>query len=137
MILNDNNKDYKIQVYTCALMIIIASADENLEAEEINVIKDIISDFYSLEIEIIEKIMNDAQIVIDDSIDIYQIGSFINKELSKQDKIDLIYCIFEIAYSDNDLHFMEKHLIDKIANIFNLNKSEIFKAKKEIQKYLQ
>ena len=137
MILNDNNKDYKIQVYTCALMIIIASADENLEAEEINVIKDIISDFYSLEIEIIEKIMRDAQIVIDDSIDIYQIGSFINKELSKQDKIDLIYCIFEIAYSDNDLHFMEKHLIDKIANIFNLNKSEIFKAKKEIQKYLQ
>ena len=50
MILNDNNKDYKIQVYTCALMIIIASADENLEVEEINVIKDIISDFYSLEI---------------------------------------------------------------------------------------
>ena len=137
MILNDNNKDYKIQVYTCALMIIIASADENLEAEEIDVIKDIISDFYSLEIEIIEKIMNDAQIVINDSIDIYQIASFINKELSKQDKIDLIYCIFEIAYSDNNLHFMEKHLIDKIANIFNLNKSEIFKAKKEIQKYLQ
>ena len=137
MILNDNNKDYKIQVYTCALMIIIASADENLEAEEIDVIKDIISDFYSLEIEIIEKIIKDAQIVINDSIDIYQIASFINKELSKQDKIDLIYCIFEIAYSDNNLHFMEKHLIDKIANIFNLNKSEIFKAKKEIQKYLQ
>ena len=137
MILNDNNKDYKIQVYTCALMIIIASADENLEAEEIDVIKDIISDFYSLEMEIIEKIMKDAQIVIDDSIDIYQIASFINKELSKQDKIDLIYCIFEIAYSDSNLHFMEKHLIDKIANIFNLNKSEIFKAKKEIQKYLQ
>ena len=115
MILNDNNKDYKIQVYTCALMIIIASADENLEAEEIDVIKDIISDFYSLEMEIIEKIMKDAQIVIDDSIDIYQIASFINKELSKQDKIDLIYCIFEIAYSDSNLHFMEKHLIDKIA----------------------
>ena len=54
MILNDNNKDYKIQVYTCALMTIIASADEKLEEEEINVIKDIISDFYSLEIEAIE-----------------------------------------------------------------------------------
>ena len=53
-----------------ALMIIIASADENLEAKEISVIKDIISDFYSLEMEIIEKIMKDAQIVIDDSITI-------------------------------------------------------------------
>ena len=137
MILNDNNKDYKIQVYTCALMTIIASADEKLEEEEIIVIKDIISDFYSLEIEAIEEIIKDAQRVIDDSIDIYQIASFINEELSKQDKVDLIYCIFEVAYSDNNFHFMEKHLIDKIANIFNLNKSEIFKAKKEIQKYLQ
>ena len=137
MILNDNNKDYKIQVYTCALMILIASADENLEAKEISVIKDIISDFYSLKLEKIEKIMKDAQMVIDDSIDIYEIASFINKELSKQDRIDLIYCIFEVAYSDQNLHFMERHLIDKISNIFNLNKSEIFNAKKEIQKYLQ
>ena len=60
-------------------MIMIASADENLEAQEINVIKDIISDFYSLKLEIVGKIMKDAQMVINDSIDVYQIASFINE----------------------------------------------------------
>tara|TARA_B100000959_G_C14945219_1_gene609564 strand:- start:391 stop:804 length:414 start_codon:yes stop_codon:yes gene_type:complete len=137
MILNDNNKDYKIQIYTSALMIIIASADENIEKEEIETIKEVISDFYNLNMEVVKKIIQDAQTVIDDSVDIYHIASFLNENLSKQDRIDLIYCIFEVAYSDNNLHFMEKHLIDKISNIFNLNKTQILNAKKEIQKYLQ
>ena len=136
MILNDNNKDYKIQVYTSALMLIIASADENIDPDEIKTIKDIIMDFYNLDSEITEKGLLDAQKLIDESIDVYHIGSFLNEELSKQDRIDLICCVFEVAYADGNLHFMEKHLADKISNIFNINRKELFKARKEIEKYL-
>ena len=136
MILMDNNKDYKIEVYTSALMLMIASADEHVDDNEISTIKDIITDFYDTDMEMAEKILIDAYKVIEESTDIYQIGSFLNEKLSKQDKIDLICCIFEVAYSDKNLHFMEKHLVDKISNIFNLNRSELLKAKQDIEKYL-
>ncbi len=136
MILKDNNKDYKIEIYTSALMIMIASADEHVDDNEISTIKDIITDFYDTNMEMAEKILIDAYKVIEESTDIYQIGSFLNEKLSKQDKIDLICCIFEVAYSDKNLHFMEKHLVDKISNIFNLNRSELLKAKQDIEKYL-
>ena len=132
----DNNKDYKIEVYTSALMLMIASADEHVDDNEISTIKDIITDFYDTDMEMAEKILIDAYKVIEESTDIYQIGSFLNEKLSKQDKIDLICCIFEVAYSDKNLHFMEKHLVDKISNIFNLNRSELLKAKQDIEKYL-
>ena len=136
MILKDNNKDYKIEIYTSALMIMIASADEHVDDNEISTIKDIITDFYDTDMEMAENILIDAYKVIEESTDIYQIGSFLNEKLSKQDKIDLICCIFEVAYSDKNLHFMEKHLVDKISNIFNLNRSELLKAKQDIEKYL-
>lgn len=136
MILKDNNKDYKIEIYTSALMLMIASADEHVDDNEISTIKDIITDFYDTNMEMAEKILIDAYKVIEESTDIYQIGSFLNEKLSKQDKIDLICCIFEVAYSDKNLHFMEKHLVDKISNIFNLNRSELLKAKQDIEKYL-
>ena len=136
MILKDNNKDYKIEIYTSALMLMIASADEHVDDNEISTIKDIITDFYDTDMEMAEKILIDAYKVIEESTDIYQIGSFLNEKLSKQDKIDFICCIFEVAYSDKNLHFMEKHLVDKISNIFNLNRSELLKAKQDIEKYL-
>lgn len=137
MILMDNNKDYKIEVYTSALMLMIASADDHIDDNEIDTIRDIISDFYDIDIETTKKILIDAYKVIEESTDVYQIGSFLNEHLSKQDKIDLICCVFEVAYSDENLHFMEKHLADKISNIFNLNKAELLKAKQEIEKYLE
>ena len=137
MILNDNNKDYKIEVYTTSLMLIIANADENIDSNEINTIKDIIADFYDTDNKAINDILENAQNLVEDSTDVYQIGSFLNEKLSKQDRIDLICCIFEVAYSDNNLDFTEKHLISKIANIFNLNKLELLEAKQEIEKYLE
>ena len=35
----DNNSEYKIQLYTTSLMLMIASADNNVENEELNIIK--------------------------------------------------------------------------------------------------
>ena len=57
-------------------------------------------------------------------------ASFINEELSKQDKVDLIYCIFEVAYSDNNFHFMEKHLIDKRDIYMSTNIVKLFRSQK-------
>ena len=138
MILNDNkSKDYQLHIYTASLMIMIASADDNLEDSELNIIEEIIFDFYAINQSLIDEIMNDANEIVKKSTDIYEIASYINRTLNKQDKIDLICCIFEVAYNDNNLHFMERHLINKISNIFNLNKQEILKARKEIERYLK
>ena len=55
---------------------------------------------------------------------------------SHEDKLDFISCIFEVAYADNELHYLEHHTIKKIANILNLNRDEIIAAKAEFEQYL-
>ena len=53
----------------------------------------------------------------------------------QSDKLDFIGCVFEIAYSDGVLHYLEHHTVKKISNILNLSKHEVIKSKQEIEKF--
>ena len=131
-----SNNEYKIQLYTTSLMLMVSSADERIDESELKIIKEILIDYFKINMELSEKLILDSYKLIEESTDIYEIASFINNSLNNQEKIDLLCCIFEVAYSDKELHFMERHLINQIANILNINKDKMLKVKKEMQNYL-
>ena len=128
----DNNSEYKIQLYTTSLILMIASADNNLENEELDIIKNHLIKFFDIDEVSYKKLIKDGYNTIKESTDIYELGSFINASLNNQEKIELLLCIFEVAYSDKNFHFMERHQINQMANILNINKDKILKAKKEV-----
>ena len=82
--------DEKIQIYTTALMLQIASADGQVDASEINIIKDILIDYFKIDKEKTSQLVIESEIIRKEMIDIYKIASFINNHLNLQDKIDLI-----------------------------------------------
>ena len=127
-----DDKQYKIQLYTTSLMLMVASADNNISNNEVEIIKKIITDFFRINEETSKDIISKSYNIIDEATDIYQIASFINKSFDREEKIRLIYSIFKIAYSDEEFHYMERHLINQIANILNLHKKEIVEIKKGI-----
>ena len=53
-----------------------------------------------------------------------------------QDKVDLIRCIFEVGYSDGELHYLENHYIKTISNMLNIERKDLIKAKLDIKKYI-
>lgn len=125
-----------IHIAATCLLLSIADADEILEENEIIIIKDILKDFFSLADSYIETLIDQSKIILEKSTDIFQFGTQLNNKLSNDDKLDFICCIFEVAYADGDLHYLEHHTIKKIANIFNLNRDDIILAKSEIESYL-
>ena len=127
-----DDKQYKIQLYTTSLMLMVASADNNISNNEVEIIKKIITDFFRINEETSKDIISKSYNIIDEATDIYQIASFINKSFDREEKIRLIYSTFKIAYSDEEFHYMERHLINQIANILNLHKKEIVEIKKGI-----
>ena len=131
-----SDKNDMLELYTASLMLMLASVDDQLDPLEIDIIKDILIDFFNIDSKKSEQLIIDSHELIKKITDIYEITSFINDSFNKQEKIDLLCCIFEVAYCDKKFHFMERHLINQIANILNINKDELLKAKKEIQDYL-
>ena len=118
------------------LLLSIANADHNIEKEEIRLIKEIMEDFFSLQKEDAYETIENAIIDFKKSTSFFQYSQILNKNFSYQDKLDFIFCIFEVAYVDKELHFMEQHLIKNIASALNVEHKDLIKTKLEIKKYL-
>ncbi len=133
--MNNKHDSHKTHLYATCILLSVAEADEILEQNELNTICDIISDFFPLTTNDASKLLIESQKQLAESIDLFEFGQHLNKVFNHSDKIDFIKCIFEIAYSDGDLHYLEHHTVKKIANILNLSKQEIINSKQEIENF--
>ena len=132
-----NDKEHiNIKKAATILLFSIANADNNIEKQEIQTIKEIIQDFFSIESEETYTIVQESILDFKDSTSFFKYGQILNENFSYQDKLDFIFCVFEVAYSDNDLHFKEQHIIKQIASILNIENQDLIKTKLEIKKYL-
>ena len=118
------------------LLLSIANADEKIDKEEIKSIREIIQDFFSIESEETFTIIENAILELKKNTSLFGYIETINDNFSYKDKVDFILCIYEVAYSDKDLHFMEQYLIRKIANSLHVEHKDLIEAKIEIKKYL-
>ena len=98
-----------------------------------DLIEDIIKDFFQINKEDTQRIIKESLDKIEKSIDIYQFSKYLNTQLTYQDKIDLITCIFEIAYIDSELHYLENHYIKSIANLLNIEKKDLIVIKNQLK----
>ena len=130
------NNTHSNQLAAACILLSVANADEILEDTEIEIIKQILIDFFSLDINYTNKLLNEAENTLKNATDLFQFGTQLNSSLNQDDKLEFIRCIFEVAYADNDLHYLEHHTIKKIANILNLHRNDIISAKSEIESYL-
>ena len=136
--MNINKNNYSEDIISAtSLLLSISNADDSIIDSEIQMVKDIILDFFDLPESELNNIIKVSSIELKESTDLYEFGKILNKNFSYQDKIDFICCAFEVAYADKKLHYLEEHLIKKISFILNVEHSDLIKSKKEIEKYLK
>ena len=132
----ENKKHTNIKNATSILLLSIANADNIVEKSEIKIIKEIIQDFFSIQNEEAYSIIENAMIELKESTSYFEYAQILNENFTYQDKLDFIFCIFEVAHIDNELHFKEQHLIKQISSILNIEHHDLIKIKIEIEKYL-
>jgi len=124
-------------ISAAAILLSVAKADEIIEENELNSIKSILADFFTLDSkDEINKLIEKASVELESSIDIFEFGKSLNNYWNYGDKVDFICCAFEVSYSDGELHYIEEHTIKKIATILNVNHIDLINSKIEMKKYL-
>ena len=119
-----------------SLLIKIAQSDDDFDSKELFIIKSILEKNFNVQENNLDDIINDAHDEIEHSTDIYEFGETLNNNLNKEEKIQFICSIFEIAFSDGKLHYIEDHNIKKIAYILNITNEELINSKIEMKKIL-
>ena len=132
----ENKYSPEIISSTC-LLLSIAQSDDNLEKNEVDSIKEIISDFFKINLNKMDEIIDISLERLDNSTDLYEFSKELNISFTYQDKVDFICCTFEVAFADGTLHYLEEFFIKKISNILNVEHKDLIQAKKELKLLLK
>ena len=132
--MNKLNDSEEIILASTCLLLSIADADNNIDEKESKIISEILQDFFNINENHSKKIMNDAKEDLKKSTDYFTYGNTLNNHFSQTDKIDFISCIFEVAYSDGEYHYMEEHMIKKIAHMFHIENKDLVNVKMDIKR---
>ena len=135
--MNKINDSEEIILSATCLLLSIANADDNIDKNELQIINDIIKDFFNLKEDKAKNIIIDAQKDLNESTDYFSYGNKLNDHFSVADKIDFISCIFEVAYSDGEYHYMEEHMIKKIAHMFHIENKDLVHVKMDIKRLFE
>ena len=135
--MNKINDSEEIILSATCLLLSIANADDNIDKNELQIINDIIKDFFNLKEDKAKNIIIDAQKDLNESTDYFSYGNKLNDHFSLADKIDFISCIFEVAYSDGEYHYMEEHMIKKIAHMFHIENKDLVHVKMDIKRVFE
>jgi uncharacterized tellurite resistance protein B-like protein len=134
--MNNQTDSHQTQIAATCILLSVADADEILEDEELDIVSEILQEFFKLDKEVAVSLLAEATEIWQNSTDLFQFGAQLNASFSHDDKLDFISCIFEVAYADGELHYLEHHTVKKIANILKLHRNEIIAAKAQIESYL-
>ena len=134
--MNNLNDSYNTQLSAACLLLSVAEADEILEKHELDTIQDILKDFFSISANDADELIYKAQDKMKHSIGLFEFGQHLNSVFNHGDRLDFISCVFEVAYADGDLHYLEHHTVKKIANILNVSREDILDSKIEIENFL-
>jgi len=134
--MNNQNDSHQTQLAAACILLSVADADEVLENEELEIISEILQEFFTINKNNTATLLDEATQIWQESTDLFQFGTQLNQNFSHDDKLDFISCVFEVAYADGDLHYLEHHTVKKIANILQLHRDEIIAAKAEIESFL-
>lgn len=107
----------------------VANADNEIDTKErdllLNLIKENTDVSLVSEKEIFQLIQEDSE----KSISFYDIIRDINKGLNKEEKVDIIKMLWEVAYADNVLDVDEERIIRRSAEMLGIKPSIVLQTK--------
>ena len=81
-----------------------------------------------------EEILNLIEAYSSESISFYDFISDINNDFSKEDKLELIKYLWNVAYVDKVIDVNEERLIRRIADLIKIKDIEVLKLKSKAKK---
>ena len=121
--------NFEMDLIACVLAYEVARADGNISDDELNSllneIEKITADVNKNPDEIFSLIKNYSE----NSVSFHEFISDINNDFNKEEKLELIQYLWDVAYADNVLDVNEERLIRRIANLINLKDLDVLRLK--------
>ena len=127
---NNDEKDYFIKI--AALLIHAAKIDENFTVKEEHIIKQTLLEIGAKK-ENLEKLMNEAKKNEENSNQILNYTKEV-KNMSEDNKVKIIECLWRIIYSNNDADIYETNLMRRLAGLLYIDNKMMVDIRDKVKK---
>ena len=130
-VVKEENKqpEFEVELIASVLAYEIARADGDISDLESNLLIEEIKKISQKVNKDEKEILKLIEVYSKDSISFYEFIEDINKDFNKQDKLDLISFLWEVAYADSRLDVNEERLIRRIADLIKIKDLEVLRLK--------
>ena len=130
----EEDKPKNLELISLCLAFEVANADNNIDEREQKLFLEKIKETIDLSVltdkEIFDVIKEESQ----NSISFYDIIKDINNSLNKDEKINVLKLLCEIAYADDILDVEEEKIIRRSAEMLGIKPSIVLQTKQEFKK---
>jgi len=114
---------------TALLMIDIASSDQQLADQELELIRSFLAQEFNLSDPDVGCLLDEADRALKQQTDLWEPVHQLNQQMSLSDKKNLLTKLWRIVFADGRLDGNEDHLMHKIADLLKLDHDELIQTK--------
>ncbi|VAX10725.1 hypothetical protein MNBD_GAMMA26-2443 [hydrothermal vent metagenome] len=126
---NDTENEHALQLATAALLFEMMRMDDEHSPQEQRLIQALITRHFTLSDTETEQLLALAEQEAEQAIDYHQFTSLINANFSIKQKIRIVEQLWQIAFTDGEIHKYEEHLVRKVAELLYVSHSDFIAAK--------
>jgi len=130
----EEDKPKNLELISLCLAFEVANADNNIDEREQKLFLEKIKETIDLSVLTDKEIFDVIKEESLNSISFYDIIKDINNSLNKDEKIDVLKLLWEIAYADEILDVEEEKIIRRSAEMLGIKPSIVLQTKQEFKK---
>ena len=122
----------RLRVATSAVLIEAAYLDGHFGEDEQATIAALLQGHFKLTAQDTRDLMEEGCKAVTDSTELYGFTRIIKDHFSEEERIRMIEMLWEVAYSDGELHHFEANLVRRVAGLIYVSDRESGEARKRI-----
>jgi uncharacterized tellurite resistance protein B-like protein len=122
-------RESTLQAAAAALLMEVASADDHIGEDERRAIRRIVRETFHLTVEQAADISRAAERGSETVTSLYPFTRLLTSECSMEERIEIVYRLWEVAFADGHIDAHEEHLIRKIASLLYVPHSQFIRGK--------
>ena len=108
------------QLAVAALLVHLAAVDGSVKTEEREAVKGALTDYYGLEEDEVDKLIEEAHRRDSESVDFYRFTSAI-ATLPDEEKIEIVRMMWQVVFADKKNHELEDNMVWRIAELIHVS----------------
>lgn len=127
------NPEQSLHIACAALMLEVARADFEISAQEKTKIRKQLENVLKLPPTLVDELIDLAETEVEEAVSLHQFTSLIHAHYSAEEKVHILFLLWKIAYSENQLDKYEEALIRKISDLLYISHKDFIQTKQRAE----